>query len=160
MKIINTGGTFNKRYDPIKGELYVPRDNSAVEAILRTFTETLEVEGVIYKDSLEMDDNDRDHLCRNIEQSGDKAIVIVHGTDTMDVSAAAIDAHRFEKTIVLTGAMVPFSIDPVEATANIALAIGFAKAAKPGVYIAMQGNVAPYQQMIKNRKLGKFECQK
>lgn len=155
--ILNTGGTFNKRYDPIKGELYVPSDDAVVESIIRTFSSPPAVSGMIYKDSLEMNDEDRSLLVRTAGESGAERIVIVHGTDTMDLSAAAVAAAGLEKTVVFTGAMVPYMIDPVEAVANLSMAIGYAKNAPKGVYIVMQGIAGCYERVRKNREQGKFE---
>lgn len=157
MLILNTGGTFNKRYDPIAGELFVPCDNHAVESVIQTFAVALRVEGLIYKDSLEMDETDRAALCDAIASSHATMIVVVHGTDTIDQSALAVAAMQCDKTVVFTGAMVPFSIDPVEATANLAMAIGYARNAPHGVHIVMQGITGTYERVIKNRELGKFE---
>jgi L-asparaginase len=158
MLILNTGGTFNKRYNPISGELEVPYDNLAVEKILATFSSTVEVAGVIYKDSLDMDANDRKMMAQIISASQERFFVVIHGTDTMHLSALFLDAVLEDKVVVFTGAMVPFEIDPVEATANLAMALGFAKAQNaPGVYICMQGLVAVHDRIVKNRALGKFE---
>lgn len=157
MRIINTGGTFNKRYDPIKGELFVPNDNSAVETILKSLVIDIPVRGVVYKDSLEMDDQDRKVLAEAIAQCEETTVIVVHGTDTMDLSADCIDALKLDKTVVFTGAMVPFSIDPLEATANLAMAMGYARNAKSGVYIVIQGVMNSYKQVKKNKSAGKFE---
>lgn len=157
MLIINTGGTFNKRYDPIRGSLFVPEDNRAVESITGTFSTPVDIRGIIYKDSLEMDESDRSTLSKTIKESDEKFIIVVHGTDTLDQSAQAVASLQLEKVIVFTGALVPFSIDPVEATANLALAAGYARCADYGVYIAMQGIVGLHTQVIKNRSAGKFE---
>lgn len=157
MLIINTGGTFNKRYDPIRGSLFVPEDNRAIESITGTFGTPVDIRGIIYKDSLEMDESDRSTLSKTIKESDEKCIIVVHGTDTLDQSAQAVASLQLEKVIVFTGAMVPFSIDPVEATANLALAAGYARCADNGVYIAMQGIVGLHTQVIKNRSAGKFE---
>jgi L-asparaginase len=158
MIIINTGGTFNKRYDPVKGELVVPFDNIAVEAIIGRFTYDVEVAGLIYKDSLEMTAEDRKMMADVILASEKKTFVIVHGTDTMHLSAAFLSELVTDRVVILTGAMVPFSIDPVEATANLAMAMGFAQAGpEPGVYICMQGILALHEQIRKNRESGKFE---
>jgi L-asparaginase len=158
MIIINTGGTFNKRYDPVTGDLVVPFDNMAVEAILGRFTYGVEVAGLIYKDSLDMTAEDRRMMADVILASEKKTFVIVHGTDTMHLSAAFLAELVKDRIVILTGAMVPFSIDPVEATANLAMALGFAEAEpEPGVYVCMQGIVAPHEKIIKNRETGKFE---
>ncbi len=161
MLILNTGGTFNKRYNPLSGEMEVPYDNLAVEKILSTFTYDVELAGLIYKDSLDMDIEDRKMMTKIIAASSDTHFVIIHGTDTMDMSAAFLDEVLEDKVIVFTGAMVPFEIDPVEATANLAMALGFAKSMKtPGVYICMQGSVERHDRLVKNKKLGKFEVVK
>jgi len=162
IRIINTGGTFNKRYDAIKGELYVPTDDKAVENAIASMKRGCEIKisGAIYKDSLHMDDADRGLLCEIITKVTEREIVIVHGTDTVDKSAKVLDdwfGELHEKRIVLTGAMIPFFIDPVEATANLVMAVSTVQFLNPGVYIAMHGNVLPYDKIRKNRKIGVFE---
>lgn len=158
MLVLNTGGTFNKRYNPISGALEVPYDNEALERIVYCFNDDVSMAGTVYKDSLEIDASDRKMMADIILASTERTFVIVHGTDTMDKTAAFLAEVAPEKIIILTGAMVPFSIDPIEATANFAMALGYAKACeKNGVYICMQGNVAPHEKLIKNRTLGKFE---
>lgn len=157
MLILNTGGTFNKRYDPIRGELYVPSDSVAVEAVCTVFAVDTAVKGILYKDSLEMNDEDRALLLQTIAESEEERIVVVHGTDTMDLSAATVDAVGFDKTVVFTGAMVPFSMDPIEATANLAMAIGYAQNAAHGTHIVMQGVCGKYDTIQKNKVLGRFE---
>ncbi len=157
MLIFNTGGTFNKRYNPISGELYVPADNRAVEAILESLVTTIAVNGIIHKDSLEMDENDRFILGEAIKRTDENTIIVVHGTDTIDISAEYIASLSLDKVIVFTGAMVPFGIDPIEATANLSMAIGYACNAKVGVHIVIQGVMSSFKQVKKNKIAGKFE---
>ncbi|WP_295054054.1 asparaginase domain-containing protein [Sulfuricurvum sp.] len=157
MLIINTGGTFNKRYDPIKGELFVPNDNQAVDTILESFVVPISVEGIVYKDSLEMDDNDRSLLAQTIKHSDEKIIIVIHGTDTMDLSAEYLNTLALDKVIVFTGAMVPFSLSPIEATANLSMAIGYARNVDSGIHIVMQGVMGSFKQVKKNKCAGKFE---
>jgi len=158
MLILNTGGTFNKRYNPISGELEVPYDNAAVEAVIERFVYPVGLAGVIYKDSLDMTAEDRRMIADIIMASEEKRFVVVHGTDTMHLSAAFLDELLDDKIVVFTGAMVPYSIDPVEATANLAMAIGFANtSAETGAYICMQGSVARHNQLVKNHRSGQFE---
>ncbi|WP_310438983.1 asparaginase domain-containing protein [Sulfuricurvum sp.] len=157
MLIINTGGTFNKRYDPIKGELFVPQDNRAIESIRTSLVMDISLQGILYKDSLEMDDHDRSVLAKTIAQSDEQIIIVVHGTDTMDLSARYVANLALEKVIVFTGAMIPFSIDPLEATANLSMAMGYAQNASNGVYIVMQGVMGRYDSVKKNKFAGKFE---
>lgn len=155
--LINTGGTFNKRYNPIKGELEVPKDNLALDEILQySYNIDFEVINIISKDSLQIDDDDRNLLYETIKNSNEN-IIIVHGTDTIDITAKFLDEKIKDKKIVLTGAMVPMSIKKVEATLNFAQAIGFLNAnVKNGVYISMHGSVSSYPNLLKNRELGKF----
>lgn len=157
MLILNTGGTFNKRYNPVNGELEVPFDDTAVLSVITVFSMPIRVEGILYKDSLEMTPDDRELLGKTISQSDEKMIIVVHGTDTMDLSAQHIASLGVDKVIVFTGAMVPFSIDVIEATANLSMAIGYARNASNGVYIVMQGVCGPYDKVIKNKNIGKFE---
>ncbi|WP_353662105.1 asparaginase domain-containing protein [Hydrogenimonas sp. SS33] len=162
IRLFNTGGTFNKRYDPIAGELVVPRDDRSVVRAAEAFAVNCPfvVEGLIYKDSLEMGEEERELLATAVATAPEERIVVVHGTDTMDKSAAAVAAWLGEesfKRVIFTGAMVPFSIDPVEATANLALALGASAHLAPGVYIAMHGLVLPHAQIRKNRQTGLFE---
>jgi L-asparaginase len=155
--ILNTGGTFNKRYDPISGELFVPCDNQAIERIVASLVISIPVAGVIYKDSLEMEHHDRVLLGETVAQSDEKIIIVVHGTDTMDVSAEYVASLGLDKVIVFTGAMIPFSIDATEATVNLAMALGYAQNVSNGVYIVMQGIMGRYDSVKKNKSVGKFE---
>ncbi len=158
--VINTGGTFNKIYDPIRGELTVSKSNRAIESILNTlpaYCDRVTVNGIIFKDSLEMNSKDREALFRMISEAKTDYIVVVHGTDTMDISAEYISDRVNDKKIVFTGAMVPFSIDEVEATANLASALTALPFVSNGVYISMQGHLLPYDKIRKNRDLGIFE---
>ncbi|WP_331774156.1 asparaginase domain-containing protein [Sulfurospirillum sp. 1612] len=157
--IINTGGTFNKRYNPLNGALEVPHDNIALEGILQYFPNLqYELKGLIYKDSLEMLDTDREILAQYILASSFTHIMIVHGTDTMDQTAQFLEKVVADKCIVLSGAMVPVSIDKTEATSNFATSIGYLlNAPKYGVYIGMHGLVEPHQHVFKNRKIGVFQ---
>ncbi|MDD2383940.1 MAG: asparaginase domain-containing protein [Sulfurospirillaceae bacterium] len=157
--ILNTGGTFNKRYNPLKGELEVPTDSLALESILRyCYNSSYEIHNIIHKDSLDMNDDDRALMVQCIENSTCTKILIVHGTDTMDITASYLALHVMHKTITLTGAMVPFSINTVEATSNFMLALSDLQSReKRGVFIAMHGLVAPHNAIYKNRKKGIFE---
>ena len=157
MIILNTGGTLNKRYDKVAGKLVVPEDNRAVEDFLQRNCLDIKIEGLIYKDSLEFTEDDRKNLAQKIANCKDKAIVVVHGTDTMDTSAAFVARYIHNKCIVFTGAMVPYSIDKAEASANMILAIAKAKYMwEEGVFIAMHGIIASYEKIYKDKKRGVF----
>lgn len=158
MKIINTGGTFNKRYNPLRGELEVPFDNEAVEEIVKSFSYEVDIAGVLYKDSSEIGPVDRDQLAAILSADDEDVFVVVHGTDTMHLTAEKLAEYLPDRVIVLVGAMTPFSIDKSEASLNLGMALGFA-ATQPanGVYICMSGIIAPYDQITKNRDAGRFE---
>jgi len=155
--IISTGGTFNKCYNPKNGELEIDINSNALKTIAQKWLCNFEILNIIGKDSLEINNHDRLELISTIHQSNYHSIIIVHGTDTMDITAEYLADAELEKTIVLTGAMVPFHIDPVEATANLASAYGYINALeKEGVFIAMNGIIDSYEKLKKNRKEGRF----
>ncbi|WP_320033484.1 asparaginase domain-containing protein [Halarcobacter sp.] len=159
--IINTGGTFNKRYNPIKGQLEVPTDNIALDKIVEScHNVNFEIKNVVSKDSLDMDDNDRQIICDAIKATKNDKIIIIHGTDTVHLTSALIKEEKIEKKIVFTGAMVPMSIDTVEATMNFSQALGFLNAnIDNGTFISMHGVVVDSSKLVKNRELGQFLIQ-
>ena len=157
MLILNTGGTFNKCYNPLNGELFVSSDEAAIEKIVATLQVNIRIQGILHKDSLEMDDEDRGEICGNIVNAKEDIIIVVHGTDTMELSAHVVARLGLHKTVIFTGAMIPFAVDPLEATANLAMAIGYAQNSKSGVYIVMQGVCGEYTTVSKNKAAGRFE---
>jgi L-asparaginase len=155
--IINTGGTFNKIYDPIHGELIVDKKGVALESIAKKWCCSFEVINIIGKDSLEMTNKDRLELLATIHQSKYIKVLIIHGTDTIHLTAEYLADADLGKQIVLTGAMVPYSIDPVEATANFASAYSYLQTdPQEGIYISMNGIITTYNMIAKNRKEGRF----
>jgi len=161
MLILNSGGTFNKRYNQINGELEVPFDNLAIDIILENYNDDYNVAGVIFKDSLEMDTNDRKMLTNIIMESKEDTFVVIHGTDSMLETAEFFDEIFEDRKIILVGAMKPFEIDRIESSFNLGMAIGFIKQSeKFGVYICMSGYVQPWNKIQKNKSIGKFELVK
>jgi len=155
--LISTGGTFNKTYNPKNGELEIDKNSAALQTIASKWFCEFEILNIIGKDSLEITNHDRLELLSTIHQSSYQSIIIIHGTDTMDVTAEYLAEAELEKTIVITGAMVPYSIDATEATANLASAYGYIHALeKNGVFIAMNGIMDNFEKVKKNRKEGKF----
>lgn len=156
--IINTGGTFNKRYNPLKGALEVPSDNIALNKITSSCHNVdFDIKNIISKDSLDITDTDREEIVQVIKDSTSDKVIIVHGTDTVSLSSIFLKNHITNKKIVFTGAMVPMSIEEVEATMNFSLALGFLSGdVSNGVYIAMHGVVVPCEKLYKNRTLGQF----
>jgi len=155
--IINTGGTFNKVYNPIDGTLEIDKSFSALKDISNKWFCNFEILNIIGKDSLDMNNQDRLELLGTISQSEHTHIIVIHGTDTLHLSAECLADAELEKVVVFTGAMVPYSIDPVEATANLASAYGYIQSLEiEGIYIAMNGVLGGYHKVKKDRKLGRF----
>jgi len=159
--IINTGGTFNKRYNPLKGILEVPSDNIALDKIISSCHNVeFEIKNIVSKDSLDMDDNDRKIITDAVNETNNDKIIIIHGTDTVDLTSAFLRKQVLNKKIVFTGAMVPMSIDEVEATMNFSQALGFLSAnVENGIYLAMHGVVVDASKLVKDRSVGKFLIQ-
>ncbi len=156
--IINTGGTFNKVYNSLTGNLDIEPKANALKAIAKHWLRDFNIINIIGKDSLDIDDNDRETLVQTIKAHSEQTIIIIHGTDTINKSAKLLDEANLKKEIILTGAMVPYSIDPIEATANFASAYGYINAInKNGVYISMNGVIKDYISVIKNKEKGYFE---
>ena len=156
--IINTGGTFNKVYNSLTGNLDIEPKANALKAIAKHWLRDFNIINIIGKDSLDIDDNDRETLVQTIKAHSEQTIIIIHGTDTIDKTAKFLDDSNLRKEIILTGAMVPYSIDPIEATANFASAYGYINAInKNGVYISMNGVIKDYISVIKNKEKGYFE---
>ena len=155
---IDTGGTFNKIYNPANGKLEVDKRSSGAKKIFENWLGSFELISIIGKDSLDFTQDDRTLLVETIQNTPLEAkIVVIHGTDTMDISAQGIVDADLSKVVILTGAMSPFSIEPIEASANLASAIGFASSQKEnGVYIAMNGLFGCYEKIKKDRKLARF----
>ena len=156
--VLNTGGTFNKRYNPIKGQLEVPVDNIALDKIVKSCHNVeFDIKNIVSKDSLEFTDIDRETILENILNSTSDKIIIIHGTDTVDLTAKFIEDKVKGKKIIFTGAMVPMSIDEVEATMNFSQAIGFLNAPiQNGIYLSMHGVVVEHSKLVKNRNVGQF----
>ncbi len=160
--IINTGGTFNKQYNLLNGKLEINKNNLIIENILNNIYYTNikpKIQGMIYKDSLDILEQDRKELVKVSKKSTYKNIVIVHGTDTMDKTAIYLNKKIKNKKIVLVGAMQPFELEPIESTASLMMAIGFLNTdVKNNIYISMSGIIAKHNKIKKNYKKGLFEC--
>jgi L-asparaginase len=158
MLLLATGGTFDKDYDPITGQLYFP--NSQVPQQLQQarlgFNHSCDI--LMQKDSLEMTEADREAIKRRCHRYAGSQIVIIHGTDTMVETAQYLAQHsNGEQTIVLTGAMRPAAFSPSDACFNLGFAIASARYQAAGVYVAMNGMCFSADQVTKNRTLGMFE---
>jgi L-asparaginase len=158
VRIFVTGGTFDKTYDEIKGQLSFA--DTHLPEMLRLGRARLEVSvrTLMMIDSLEMTDADRDVIVRNCQQCEESCIVITHGTDTMVETAKALaEADLGAKTIVLTGAMVPYAFGSSDGLFNLGSALSFVQVLPPGVYVAMNGQHFAWNAVRKNTATGVFE---
>lgn len=163
IRIITTGGTFDKQYDAVKGELIFRE--SQLPRILNQSRVTLPVhlDSLLAVDSLVMTEDERRMVAMNALASVERMVVIVHGTDTMVKTAELLesmlgkdDGHIF----VFTGAMIPYSLENSDAVFNLGCALSFVQTATPGVYITMGGRLYPASNVRKNREKGIFEYAK
>ena len=157
MRIIVTGGTFDKQYDELRGELTFK--DSHLPAILKqariTFPTVLEINQLT--DSLHMQDVNRQHILASCRAAPEEYIVIVHGTDTMQQTARVLGEAQLDKTIVLTGAMIPYVFMGSDSLFNLGFACAAAQLLPHGVYIAMNGQVFAWDNVRKNTASGVFE---
>jgi L-asparaginase len=159
VRILVTGGTFDKEYDELTGRLFF-RDTH-VQEMLRLGRARLDlaIETVMMIDSLEMDDRGRAAIVARCHDAAENAIVITHGTDTMVDTAAAIAAAGLTgKTVVLTGAMVPYAFGSSDGLFNLGSALSFVQVLPPDVYVAMNGRHFRWDHVHKNRETGVFEA--
>jgi L-asparaginase len=155
--VIAAGGTFDKHYDEIAGKLDF-RDSVLPAVIARSrITLPLRLETLPLLDSLDMVDADRERIREACSRAAEPAIVIIHGTDTMQQTAQVLGRAGLGKTIVLTGAMVPYEIAGSDALFNFGFAAGVAQTLPHGVYVAMNGQVFGWDNVRKDRERGMFE---
>jgi len=157
IRIIVTGGTFDKTYDEINGRLsFATTHLPEMLRLGRSRVETT-IETLMMIDSLDMTEADRVRIAESCRGCPESRIVITHGTDTM-VETARVVAHSVQgKTIVLTGAMVPYAFGSSDGLFNLGSALSFAEVLPPGVYIAMNGQHFMWDRVRKNRETGVFE---
>jgi len=157
LHVIATGGTFDKHYDEIAGKLSFGPGHLA-EVIQRArITVPIVLEELPYLDSLEMQDSDRQRILTSCINSKQSALVIIHGTDTMRETAELLGAANMGKTIILTGAMIPYTVTNSDALFNFGFACAAAQLLQPGVYVAMNAKVFDWDKVEKNRVAGVFQ---
>jgi L-asparaginase len=158
IRILVTGGTFDKEYDELTGRLFF-RDTHVREMLtLGRARLHLEIETAMMVDSLDMDEAGRAAIVARCRAAAERAIVVTHGTDTMVETAGALAAAGLtDKTIVLTGAMVPYAFGSSDGLFNLGSALSFVQVLAPGVYIAMNGRHFRWDEVRKNRETGVFE---
>lgn len=157
IRIFITGGTFDKEYNELNGELYF-KDTHMSELLEKGRNKVpVEIRTLMMVDSLEMSEQDRELIAHQCNQCEEKQIVITHGTDTMSETAKVLAEKVKDKTIVLTGAMIPIKFGSSDGLFNLGSAIAFAQSLPNGVYIAMNGRYFYWDNVRKNKQTGVFE---
>jgi len=158
IRILVTGGTFDKEYNELNGELFFKDTHMHDLLKLGRSRVDVEVRTIMMVDSLSITDDDRDIIARHCERSTKDRIIVTHGTDTMAETATRIASSDVEgKTIVLTGAMIPLAFGSSDGLFNIGSALAYVQVLPPGVYLAMNGRCFDWDNVRKNRKTGQFE---
>lgn len=157
IKIIITGGTFDKEYNELTGQLFF-KDTHLPEMLkLGRCIADVEITTLLMIDSLEMTDEHRQVIASYCKKAKEKNIVITHGTDTMEETAKYLSKQVNHKTIVLTGAMVPYKFGSSDGLFNLGSALAFVQTLSAGVYVAMNGKYFHAGQVRKNKQKGVFE---
>ncbi|HTG55380.1 asparaginase domain-containing protein [Niabella sp. CJ426] len=157
IRIFITGGTFDKEYNMLNGQLYF-KDTHLHELLEKGRNLVpVEIRTLMMIDSLEMTEEDRELIAYQCEQCEEEQIVITHGTDTMDKTARVLAEKVKNKTIVITGAMIPIKFGSSDGLFNLGSALAFAQTLPPGVYVAMNGRYFNWDNVRKNRQSGIFE---
>ncbi|MEO5674881.1 MAG: asparaginase domain-containing protein [Chitinophagales bacterium] len=157
LMILVTGGTFDKEYDELNGVLYFKETHVPEMLKLGRCTVEIDVRTLLMIDSLEMTDTDREIILNYCSKCEEEKIVITHGTDTMELTARLLGEAGIPKTIVLTGAMIPYKFGSSDGFFNLGSAIAFAETLPKGVYVAMNGRYFHWSNVRKNKKTGVFE---
>ena len=157
IKIFVTGGTFDKEYNELNGELYFKKTHLHEMLVLGRSQLKVDIETIMMKDSLEMSNDDRNIIVQQCLESDESKILITHGTDTMVETATLLAKKITTKTIVLTGAMIPYKFGSSDGLFNLGSALSFLQSLPHGIYIAMNGNIFNWDNVKKNKKLGLFQ---
>ncbi|MEO8384663.1 MAG: asparaginase domain-containing protein [Betaproteobacteria bacterium] len=158
VRIIVTGGTFDKHYDAIKGELTFKQSHlpTILAQARLTVPVSLEINQLI--DSLEMLDEHRASVLAACRAAPENCVVVIHGTDTMAQTATVIGKAQLKKTVVFTGAMIPYSVQGSDALFNLGFALAAAQLLAANTYVAMNGRVFDWHEVQKNKLIGAFEA--
>lgn len=157
IRIFVTGGTFDKEYNELDGKLFF-KDTHLPEMLrLGRCRLNVDIRTLMLIDSLEMTDDDRRSILEHCQKAKETKIVVTHGTDTVEGTAKILGPAVKDKTIVLTGAMVPYKFGSSDGLFNLGSALAFVQTLAPGVYVAMNGKYFAWDNVRKNKKTGEFE---
>ena len=159
IRVLVTGGTFDKEYDELTGRLFF-KDTHVAEMLQRGRCRVdVVIETIMMIDSLDLDDEGRASIVEHCRRAPESRLVVTHGTDTMvDTARAVAQAELTGKTVVLTGAMVPYAFGSSDGLFNLGSALSFVQVLPAGVWVAMNGQHFPWDAVQKNRVTGVFEA--
>jgi L-asparaginase len=157
IRIFITGGTFDKEYNELNGELFFKETHMHELLELGRNKVPVAISTLMMIDSLEMTEKDRERIVYQCSQASEDKIVITHGTDTMAETAGVIAKSIANKTIVLTGAMIPIKFGSSDGLFNLGGALAFVQTLPTGVYVAMNGRYFTWDNVRKNKQTGRFE---
>ena len=157
IKLFITGGTIDKQYNPLNGELVFVKTHLPEILEQAKNKVDIELEVLMLKDSLDMNNNDRATILEKCKATKEERILITHGTDTMVETAQVLGKSISNKTIVLTGAMLPFSFGKTDTLFNLGTALAAVQILSNGVFIAMGGKIFPWDNVRKNKEIGEFK---
>jgi L-asparaginase len=157
IRVLITGGTFDKEYNELTGELFFKHTHLPDMLRLGRCRLDVAVETLMMIDSLQMTEIDRHTILERCAGAPEERIVITHGTDTMEATARVLGENLTGKTVILTGAMVPYTFGSSDGMFNLGTALAFVQTLAPGVYVAMNGRCFSWNRVRKNREQGVFE---
>lgn len=157
IRVFVTGGTFDKEYNELNGSLYFKETHISEMLKLGRSQLDVQVRTLMMVDSTELTDEDREIIARSCTKAVEDRILITHGTDTMVDTAKMLAERVKNKTVVLTGAMIPYAFGSSDGLFNLGASLAFVQTLRHGVYISMNGNIFNWDNVVKNRKLGVFE---
>jgi L-asparaginase len=156
IRILITGGTIDKDYDPMTGELTFAKSHLSNMLNQVRCKAKYVLEEIMLKDSLQMRDEDRQEILKSCMDCQEDKIIVTHGTDTMVETAQVLGKNIRGKTVVLVGAMVPYAFGASDALFNLGCSFSAVQALQQGVYVTMNGKIFPWDNVRKNRESGEF----
>ena len=157
IKLFATGGTFDKEFNEINGELFFKETNLYELLDLGRCKLDIKIETLMMIDSLKMSETERNYIVSKCKKENTHKIIITHGTDTIVETAKILAESINDKTIILTGAMIPIKFGSSDGLFNLGSALSFVQTLEPGVYITMNGRYFHWDNVKKNKKIGAFE---
>ncbi len=157
IRILTTGGTFDKKYNEIDGNLVFRETHLHDMLKLGRCTLDIRISRIMMIDSLDMTEDDRVTIAEKCRESREDRIIITHGTDTMVETSGVVAGLVEGKTLVLTGAMIPYSFGNSDGMFNLGSVVSYVQLLPPGVYLAMNGEYFTWDNVRKNKELGRFE---